>query len=42
MNRAITWNTTCGLLACIVMTVIGTVPPETWGAEEPAGQEAPS
>lgn len=41
MNRAKTWNTTCALLACIVMTVIGTVPSEAWGAEEPAGQEAP-
>ena len=41
MNRARTWKTTCALLVCSVMSVIGTVPPETWGAEEPAGQEAP-
>lgn len=41
MNRAKTWNTICGLLASIVMSVIGTLPSEAWGAEEPAGQEAP-
>ncbi|MEQ1844749.1 MAG: TonB-dependent receptor, partial [Nitrospira sp.] len=41
MNRARILNITGALLACIVMSVIGTVPSETWGAEEPAGQEAP-
>ena len=41
MNRARIYNITCVLLAGIVITVIGTVPSVTWGAEEPAGREAP-
>ena len=40
MNRARILNLTCALLAGIVMAVIGTLPSVTWGAEEPAGQEA--
>ncbi|MDP2384013.1 MAG: TonB-dependent receptor [Nitrospirota bacterium] len=40
MSRARTWNTTCALLACIVMSVIASIPSVAWGAEEPVGQEA--
>ena len=41
MNRAKTWNPTCALLTCIVMSVIASIPCVAWGAEQPTGQETP-
>lgn len=40
MNRTRTWNSTRALLACIVMSVIASIPSVTWGAEEPVGPES--